>query len=427
MNEVVVIDQISIEFRDRLTQLEARLDNISDDQLGDAMQWMREQQALLKARKIIGEIVITAKRLEAKMLRRLGKLGVETPDIFKFAQLNGHERSAARTLAEYSETEFSEFVTFLSDQGKVSTDVRMFEQLRDEQIRKQEIYDQAAAGLPPRHRELEIESVRETVNLIVAEILMNNHPQRSSDILVGLADLLDLDADDPIVRGGLNHVLLASLSKVQDDERGTVHFSDGTGSISAAIPVHLAIRYDEWVRIPWRSVTVDQLEWYAEQWEFQADCLERKARNALRLLQIATKLQATNLDATNCDELFTIGRRSGIVRFVEKNKINRAPSTEWFPRLYDLFGGGWGGKNFENLTHDLEEFGYYHEDDLTVQDAKALADKIFTGANVKSMERFAEAYCPELIGTFDRSMNHFKKVDVESLRTLRTNFLMGVQ
>ena len=82
MNEVVVIDQISIEFRDRLTQLEARLDNISDDQLGDAMQWMREQQALLKARKIIGEIVITAKRLEAKMLRRLGKLGVETPDIF---------------------------------------------------------------------------------------------------------------------------------------------------------------------------------------------------------------------------------------------------------------------------------------------------------------------------------------------------------
>ena len=47
MNEVVVIDQISIEFRDRLTQLEARLDNISDDQLGDAMQWMREQQASL--------------------------------------------------------------------------------------------------------------------------------------------------------------------------------------------------------------------------------------------------------------------------------------------------------------------------------------------------------------------------------------------
>lgn len=402
MNEIATIDQEVAQFQERLAQVEAAIDSVPVDQLGDAMQWIREQQAVLKARKRIGQIVIAAKRLEAKLLQRMGRLAESTPEIFKIAGLTTAEKSAAKYLAELTDEGFNNFLSFLGESGKVSSDVTAYR--RDEQERgyRQQIRAQAESGDSPRVGAAERQVFKQTVDEWVAEIIMTGDGHSSRDIVVGLAETIGIDAEDPVSRAGLNHVITAAFARVKDEERGYARYDDGTECISAEIPVQVAVNYDEWVRVPWSAATVEQMTWNADYWEVQADSIARKAHQARQMVQLLTTLQKHHPDIAKCDDLLTAGRRNGLVRYTELKKVNRANQCDRFSKLFD------GADNYHgvikalcSIADDLEEFGYYDDDDLTPEVAASLAPRLFTGANVKSMERFAEAYCPELIGSFD--------------------------
>ena len=313
MNQVATIDQAVVDFRDRLTELEQHLDSVPDDQLGDALQWMREQHALMKARNVLGQIVVIAKRLEAKLLRRLGLLQQTTPNVYATAQLNGRERSAATFLATLSSTDFDCFLSDISDVGKVTSDVSSLRRNMDEESERIDDRLQAEQGLSPHTPARERAYIRERIDGFVHEIIMTGNGHPTNSIIYGLAELIGADAEDPVSREGLNQIVRASFGRSDNSNGVIVSAHDQGDYIEASVPTQIAVNYNEWVRVPWESVTVEQLRWYAEYWAEYAQTLVRRASNAEQLLRIVELMQRDHPTVSNCSSLINFGRADHVV------------------------------------------------------------------------------------------------------------------
>lgn len=400
--ELATIDTDIAEWNNRLAQAEAAIDSVPVDQLGDAMQWIREQQALLRARKQLGQLALGAKRLEAKILQRLGRLEETTPGTLKQAQLTSAEKGAARFLAELTAEGFADFLSFMEESGKVSSDVSAYRRQQEELGYHAHIRAIAEVGQSPSRSARDHALIRESIEQLIEEVILTGDAVPSNEIVVGLAELVGGDPEDPVDRAGLNHLASIALGKANGEGRGLAEYYDGASRYRASVPAHIAIHDGEWVRVPWRSATVAQFKWAAEYWEVQADSICRKANEfrqmASMLNAIAGSLRLD--DEQRCEEILVSGRRAGLVRFKDKQAPRLANRETRFPKLYEQCESGGMRQAIDRIVDDLEEFGFASDDELAEDTAEALATRLFTGANISSMEAFATAYCPSLCGKF---------------------------
>lgn len=391
-----------LEVIDQLAAAEASLAQIEDDQLADAWQWARDVQALAKARKLAADISLRAKRIEARILRRMGPQD----------DMHSTARFSARHLSEMSDFEFGEFLASLGDSGSIYGDVRRWVTDAEEEARRKKFVERASQGWADKYEHRE--HVTKAAATVLQEVFAERESVSTADAIEVLADVCGVDADTHVVRVGLQNMLsrlIGAADTVADEDRHTHWEGDGAVPPFGKIPTHVTYQIDGvFMRSAWSAATISQLAYNVEMVERQA--AERlEAAEAMRGL--LEQLRAVPLlldmpdvdDSAKASDVLMLGRINGLIGAPAHNpdKVNEDEAQRRFPRLF---------KHADNyhfvvmalarIARRLTALGIENEAQLIESGAaETLAEtQLFTGTNRRSMEHYAAAYAPALIGTF---------------------------
>ena len=293
-----------------LARVEASLAQLEDDALGDAWRWIKDVEALIKARNMARDIAIRAKRIEARILRRLGPQD----------DMHSTARYVARNLQEMSEGEFEQFLVSLSEYSAIYGDVRKWKGEEDTRNRLEAMYARARAGLADEFDERV--SVAAAANRLIAEVLADGEAVTTSDAIDVLGEMCDLDPREEVNRKGLQYLLRrAASSAAPDEERYTVWEGEPDAApLVGYIPAAVTYQLDgQWARSAWSVASVAQLAANVEMVEAQA--AERVAA-AQRMRGLLDQLRAVPAvlgmddidDSAKASDVLMLGRINGLIR-----------------------------------------------------------------------------------------------------------------
>ncbi len=377
----------------KLAEIDGWLDRADIGDLPAALTWIKDAQALMKLRKQTQDLIIQAKRVEAKILRRLGLAGrkLDTP----------HLTNLAKEIAALSDADFREFIEHISNRTSVRTDLRDWRRDKDEQLARAERVQWARAGMIQDRSDADdsYENLRAAAGTIISTVLANRASAPVSDMVELLADRLYEDSGDQVVREGLSELLRHSLRN--SGESNALH-SRQFGS--CAIPAHIAYRDGPtWVRVPWRVASLEQMLFQVEFREAQAYEVAESAKGLRATYELALSMLPESPESDVARELVSLARVKGLAHSYRDTDPDM-PISECYERWPAVLAlvENWSVRHAEELATQLATYDVHNESefvDLPAEVRVQLLDKC-RGSGRKTAESFIRAYAPEMAGTF---------------------------
>jgi hypothetical protein len=397
MSALAVPTAAPVDPLDALADVEATLTHLDDDQLGEAWQWIKDVSALIKARKMAADIAIRAKRIEARILRRLGVQ----------PGMHASARYSARHLSAMSEYEFDKFLTELGKSGTVYGDLKRWRDGEETRERRAAAWERANLGESddfPLHM-----STGQAAAVLLTEFLSEGEAVPTSEAIKVLGDVLDVDPDSEPARSGLQNIITRAAASLDLDDDRTTRWEGKTAAPPLGrIPASVTFQAEgQWVRAAWGKASIEQLARNVEMIERQAQERMEAAQYMRGLLEqlraVPIELGMDDIDDTaKAADVLMLGRINGLIESARNPKaLGPDRAEELFPRLFERCDNYYAPRqHLSNLAAALVAVDIADESQLDEATAAAIAPRLFTGLNRKSMEHFAAAYAPSLVGTF---------------------------
>lgn len=384
-----------------LIKVEAALAEVEDDALAGAWEWIRDVQALIKARKMAASIAIRAKRIEARLLRRLG----EQPSMHSTA------RYVARNLREMSDSQFERFLLEMSDRTAIYSDVRKWNGEEEQRQRWGVAKARAAAGEVDESFSERV-SVAEAANRLMADIIAEGDSVSSSEAIDELGAICNLDPTNEVNREGLQHLLsrAAAIAVPEGDIYTTWDGDDTTVPWLGRIPASVTYQLDgQWVRSSWSAASVAQLAANVAMVEKQAAERVNAARGLRGLLDqlraVPAALGMDDIDDTaKASDVLMLGRVNGLIRSGSDSGkgVTHEDAAKAFPRLFEGCWDHFSTQHLVAMVNRLADYAITDESQLDEATAENLAEKLWTGSNKATIHSYLQAYAPRLIDGWSR-------------------------
>lgn len=374
-----------------LARVEAALAQLEQDQLGDAWQWIKDVSALIKARKMAADIAIRAKRIEARILRRLGEQkGMHSTALY-----------IARNLQAMGDNEFERFLLSLSQHSGVYGDLREWKGKDDRRRRHEAMMERARAGGADDFDERV--TVAQAANRLIADIISEGDTLTTSDAIEVLGEMCDLDPREEVNRRGLQYLLrrAAATAEPEHDRWTRWDGESGAAPLVGYIPAAVTYQVDgQWVRSAWSAASVEQLAANVAMVEAQAaervEAAEkmRGLLGQLRAVPVALGLDDID-DSAKASDVLMLGRVNGLIGSGsgDTRGATYADAAKAFPRLFQNADGHLS-RHLVAMVDRLAEFGVTDESQLDEATAERLEDHVWTGSNGASMKAYTAAYLP---------------------------------
>ena len=251
-----------------------RLSEVPDDQLIQAWEWIVASKAVWKRRKIARRLLVEACQLELEILRRIGLSG-------NVSGLTATEAKSATYLAELDVEAFREAVNGIDATLTATTVVHRMKNADQQdlfdRLRRERRAEAAARALDnPQSLSYDSGKVREAATVLLMALAGQNTETPTADIVALLAEELDVDSSDEVVRRGLQALVIEAagrgspMSDADDDE--SVIQMPGEDPVYLDLPESLAFETDDgWVRVPWKVARMQHLRFLADLRRRQAD------------------------------------------------------------------------------------------------------------------------------------------------------------
>jgi hypothetical protein len=399
MSALAVPTAAHVDPLDALADVEATLAHLDDDQLGEAWQWIKDVSALIKARKMAADIAIRAKRIEARILRRLGvQPGMHASATF-----------TARQLCAMSDDEFDKFLDDLGLSAMLYSDVKRWRDGEESRQRRHAAWERANRGDSDDFRRDGVMSTGHAAALLLTEFLADGEAVPTADAIEVLGNVFQVDPTSEPARSGLQNIITRAAASLDLDEDRTTRWQGKTDApLLGRIPASVTFQLDgQWVRAAWGKASIEQLARNVEMVERQAQERMEAAEYMRGLLEqlraVRVELGMDDIDDTaKAADVLMLARINGLIESTRDPKAlgpERAESL--FPRLFQHCDNYHAPRqHLANLAAALIAVDIPDESHLDEATATAIAPRLFTGLNRKSMEHFAAAYAPALVGTF---------------------------
>lgn len=298
-----------------LREAERALDSGDTEPIG-MWTWIKDVQALLKVRKAAADIRKQASIVEAKTLRQIGQQSL-------LDALPKAQRSTARSLAEASDGEFDEFLRYLSgSETTVLGTYRLYSRILRDRETSAGIHRRAEAGESRAWSPLPSGFRGDAVRTLCESLLDSFGPVPTTEIIDSLEDEFGYELKDPVVRAGLNALVINALSSKPSDGEYVVWTGEGRAPLgSGRVPPMVTFQDDyteEWVRSPWRIASMAQLEFNVKMVEEQARERVEAARSIrslhTQLLRVLQEMDMPDFDwHTPAAHILQVGLAKGLL------------------------------------------------------------------------------------------------------------------
>lgn len=376
-------------------RLEGQVALLDANDLPAAWQSTIEAHTLLSLRRAVDEAVIAAKRLEAHLLRRFAQAEYQ-------GDLSRHEWSAARYLAELTDSEWEAFLAELHSAGKTASDAHRHRREREEHLWRQRRTWRAQDGEAADNESRM--TIKDAAITLVQDLVAGGMGRTTAQLIEELADEIGVNPFDAVARRGVQNLLTQAVGVVDEEAPEVFMHRDGK-SLHGKVPAVVVFNdSDGFVRMPWRGASMRQLYQMLCRIEDQA-AERREAAESLRAVytMLTTVVDEYGCrDVDSCSDLLMLGRVKGLISG-DPEEPSVVPLSERFPKAFEFAESGLGFHHMERFVEVVAETGIYDEQSLDEATAEDVAKLAYTGANRVTAERFAYAYCPRLLNTFAHS------------------------
>lgn len=288
--------------RGRFHEIERWLDEAPHTEVAAAHNWVKDAQALIKIRKNMEHLFVDSKRLEAKILRKLAQVGL-------LNEMEKKYRNPAKYLAEMTDQEFNHFCTSIADHFALVTNIRSRMNDIGHKGVEAERYARASLGECEQFNPKNHYGITWHATELLKELYAGDETSSVKDIVVDLADQLDLDAEEVVVKQGLSHIVRTAITASQHVASELYDIENDSFSI---VPQAVTFEDDEaWVRIPWYKASMSQLLYMVELRENQVEQIKSKADSLRATYELLKRVQtehSPNID--NCLEIQVLGEKN---------------------------------------------------------------------------------------------------------------------